>query len=66
MTLEQGKLCVNNLKQAIGTVQMSNEGKKSGAKLQPSLKAAEDFLTLHVSLINHIKRLLKRLFDLTE
>jgi hypothetical protein len=66
MTLEQGKLCVNNLKQAIGTVQMSNEGKKSGTKLQPSLKAAEDFLTLHVSLINHIKRLLKRLFDLTE
>ena len=32
MTLEQGKLCVNNLKQAIGTVQMSNEGKKSGAR----------------------------------
>jgi hypothetical protein len=45
---------------------MSKEGKKFGVKLQPSLKAAEDFLTLHVSLINHIKRLLKRLFDLAE
>jgi len=28
--------------------------------------AAEAFLTLEVSLINHVKLILKRLFDLTE
>ena len=34
--------------------------------LAPSLTAAEDFLTLQVSLVNYIRKLLRRLFELSE
>jgi len=59
-TLQSSRQCMDSMRQALGELQ----SQKLAVKMEPCLRAAQDFTQLSVSLIYHLKKVMTSMIDL--